>query len=294
MNQTLTARIETFDLGNGLHLNEASRLSITAAAEGINANPLGLFDTLDKVAAFLTAGLTNPVNNLGNPSNWHVHQGGHHVALSFVANGNATRVLIVVEEAELPSAAYIGTGTVVVAAQTAPVAAPQAPQATTGVLRGSLHLSYVRDAVARARREAEEEARRDGRRVGNPFVRSRGTFLATADKGGDQCWPYPEADCPFWNNTRNDIAKVVHVCEQNERYAHVEEVYISGGFDTAERLTDFKDGCYEPWASSWKVTVWTRTAGWSNLSIAALPKDGVCEHGYAQGCCACNPDGGRS
>lgn len=109
--------------------------------------------------------------------------------------------------------------------------------------------------VSQSRHEAEVEARRESRRVGNPFVRSRGTYLCTADASG-QCEPRPEADCPTWDGTKREIDRLV--AEVRVKHPHVTEVYIAGGFDSAERLEDFEFGNYEPWVTAWHVPVWTR------------------------------------
>jgi hypothetical protein len=110
-------------------------------------------------------------------------------------------------------------------------------------------------AVAKERDYAHKTARDDGRAAGMPFIRSRGTFLATLDARG-QALPYPEADAIEWRGTRTEIEDAIALV--TAKYPDVTEVYIAGGFDTAARLQDFTDGDYEPWMSSWNVTVWTR------------------------------------
>ena len=115
----------------------------------------------------------------------------------------------------------------------------------------------LRDAVKQARDYARHTATKDGRAAGMPFVRSRGTFLATLD-GHGQSRPYPEAEAIEWDGTQRDIDKSIALVEAD--YPDVTEVYIAGGFDTASTLQGFNDGDYEPWMSSWQVTVWTRDA----------------------------------
>lgn len=118
---------------------------------------------------------------------------------------------------------------------------------------------YVKDAVVAAREDAKFEALRDC-----PFVRSRGTNLATLDAGG-QCDPAPEADCHAWNGSIRELREMV--ARVQAQYPNVTEVYLGGGFDGSfegDSLKDFLSGAadYAPWASEWTVTVWTRKDGW--------------------------------
>lgn len=113
------------------------------------------------------------------------------------------------------------------------------------------NLNDLKDAVEDARKDAVREAQDCA-----ACAFSRGTFLATADLCGDQCSPFPEADCPTWRGTWKEIAELVNDIQAN--HPHVGEVYISGGYDGAESPRDYRDGVYEPWVSSWLVSVWKR------------------------------------
>ncbi len=116
----------------------------------------------------------------------------------------------------------------------------------------------LKNTVKDARRDAERSARAAGREVGSPFIRSRGTFLCTAAFNGDQCAPRPEAEAAVWEGT---LAEIEHLIDDVRRdHPHVAEIYIAGGFDSAETLSDFEGGNYEPWVESWKVTAWKRDA----------------------------------
>lgn len=109
--------------------------------------------------------------------------------------------------------------------------------------------------VADARAEAHAEAR-----GAYPWVRSRGTYLCTSDASG-QCDPAPEAECPDWDGTLRDIRELV--AKVSLFYPQVEKVYISGGFDGAFTFKElYETSDYEPWASAWDVTVWTRKDGY--------------------------------
>lgn len=117
--------------------------------------------------------------------------------------------------------------------------------------------------VQDARHTAEVQARAEAREVGSAFVRSRGTFLCTANDRGDQCAPAPEAEAQEWDGTKAEIEHLVD--DVQVRHPEVVEIYVAGGFDSAERLTDFNNGDYEPWVSSWHVTVWRRRADGKNV-----------------------------
>lgn len=104
----LTATVET-----AINLTVTELAKVSEAAAAINANPLNLFDTLDKVFVFLSAGVSNPANGLGDRKGWHLHQGGHHVALSRIGgtNGETHRVLLVTEASdECPQCSRSGAG----------------------------------------------------------------------------------------------------------------------------------------------------------------------------------------
>lgn len=105
-------------------------------------------------------------------------------------------------------------------------------------------------------KKAREEARREALDFRMPFIWSRGLILSTRDKKGDQCSPWPEAEGCTWKNMR-EIKGLVKRIEEGQ-FKDVEEIYISGGFDTADSMQDYRDGNYEPWISSWSVTVWLK------------------------------------
>jgi hypothetical protein len=134
--------------------------------------------------------------------------------------------------------------------------------------------------VNEARHKAGAEARRESRKVGNRFIRSRGTWLCTSDASG-QCSPAPEAEGPVWGGTKREIDALIADCLT--KYPHVTEVYIAGGFDSAERLSDFSDFNYEPWVGEWSVSVWLRgqppgtydTKGLYGIRAVSLPAPGA-------------------
>ncbi|MFD2274784.1 hypothetical protein ACFS07_36455 [Undibacterium arcticum] len=43
-------------------------------------------------------------------------------------------------------------------------------------------------------------------------------------------------------------------------FPHVDTVSFVGGWDYAERMTDFEDGSYDPWVAEWSVVAWSRVA----------------------------------
>lgn len=108
--------------------------------------------------------------------------------------------------------------------------------------------AFVQDERDAARKEATES--------GYKVIRSRGTFLCTADHRGDQCRPSEEAGCPKWKGTISEIHKLLYMIAKD--YPNVAEVYISGGYDGGDSLRDIWDGDYEPWISAWHLTIWKR------------------------------------
>jgi hypothetical protein len=115
-----------------------------------------------------------------------------------------------------------------------------------------MKLRDIQDLVNQARQQAKKEAE-FGRR-GCSF--SRGTFLSTASKGF-QCYPRPSAECPTWNGTLKEIKELI--AEVTTKYPEVDEITIGGGYDWAESVLAFRgDDDYEPWASAWEVTVWSK------------------------------------
>lgn len=113
-------------------------------------------------------------------------------------------------------------------------------------------LGVIRDRIAVARAAAVKEAKAAG---GCYF--SRGTYIATADKGG-QCAPCPEAEALAWDGTVKEIVELVNRVRAD--YPNVLSVYIAGGYDSADSPQAYRDGEYEPWVSEWSVPVWERDA----------------------------------
>lgn len=109
-------------------------------------------------------------------------------------------------------------------------------------------LSDLNDAVKSARAFAEREARREGRKVSCPFIRSRGTTLI-ALRNGERVIDEPQE----WNGTKRDL--FTFIGEAIKRNA--DEVLVQGGYDWSDTF-DFYD--YEPFATSWEVVVWSTTA----------------------------------
>ncbi len=115
----------------------------------------------------------------------------------------------------------------------------------------TVNMAGLRDLVTHARQEARDEARMQGQ-----WVRSRGTYLTTADKMG-QCDPRPAAECPTWNGTRQEIDDLIALCQ--EKYPNVCLIMIEGGFDCADTFEElYKSDDYTPQASWWEVVVWEK------------------------------------
>lgn len=110
----------------------------------------------------------------------------------------------------------------------------------------------IKFAIADARDNAVRQVRKD---CGRGVIASRGTFLATADDGG-QCEPRPEADCPTWGGTQREIDALI--AEVVKSHPNVTRIYIGGGYDWASSPRAYRDGDYAPWAASWGVNVWKR------------------------------------
>ena len=118
-----------------------------------------------------------------------------------------------------------------------------------------LSLRTTRIAVEEARREAFKDAKAQNR-----WVRSRGTFLCTADSDG-QCEPSPEAEAFEWDGTLRAIHEMVN--DVLAKYPDVEKIYISGGYDGADTFEDlYRFDNYEPWVAAWDITVWTKEGGY--------------------------------
>ncbi len=114
-----------------------------------------------------------------------------------------------------------------------------------------ISMSDLKDAIASARADALREAKDSA-----PHIRSRGTWLCTADKHG-QCRPCPEAEAQTWSGTKREIEQLI--ARVIAEHPHVTEVYIAGGYDGYDTFKDMMDcGEYYPWVSSWSVTVWER------------------------------------
>ena len=124
-------------------------------------------------------------------------------------------------------------------------------------MSGTWHFSSLKqlnEAIAKQRDDALREAR-------NQFkcVFSRGTMLSTCKSNGEQCEPAVEADPHLWKRTWKEIAELVALVL--DKYPLAAEVYISGGYDGSDSVRGrWTDGNYEPWISSWEVTVWSREA----------------------------------
>lgn len=122
-------------------------------------------------------------------------------------------------------------------------------------MKGKWHFTNIQDlkaAITKARQEAEEEAK-----MCATCIFPRGMNLSTAGQGGSQCPPREEANCPGWKRTWKEVAEVVADVEAN--YPHVRQVYISGGYDGADSIRSrWVDDNYDPWVSSWGVTIWER------------------------------------
>jgi hypothetical protein len=121
----------------------------------------------------------------------------------------------------------------------------------------AMNFGAIRKAVNAARMHAHDEAKKQGRFMKMPFVRSRGTFLCTLGPGGQE-WPNIAAECPVWDGTKKEIVELVErVLAEAPR---ITEIYIEGAFDASDRMI-FDD--YEPRITEWSVTIWTRDGGYA-------------------------------
>ena len=118
-----------------------------------------------------------------------------------------------------------------------------------------LDMTKLWNAVVKARKEAKEEAQASS---DFKFQFSRGAHLCTLDEKG-QCSPNPQAEACEWSCTLKEIYKLL---EKQERYEFT-EIYIAGGWDSAESMIAYKEGDYNPWDSEWIVAVWTKTDGFN-------------------------------
>ena len=115
-------------------------------------------------------------------------------------------------------------------------------------------ISEIKDAVSLARYESLCQAKKD---YGRGIFKSTGTYLCTASSGGGQCLPHPQADCPEWNGTFEQIKKLVERVQAD--YPDVCQIYIGGDYDHAKSLRDFQDGFdLNIDAGSWIVVVWEK------------------------------------
>ena len=114
-------------------------------------------------------------------------------------------------------------------------------------------MAEIRHRIQQERNRAQWDAKQIGE--GHRAIRSRGTWLCTRNAQG-QCPPAVEADCPDWNGTKKEIDALI--AEVAAKYPSVTEVYIAGGYDGARSYEALRGDDYQPWASSWSVTVWRR------------------------------------
>jgi hypothetical protein len=117
-------------------------------------------------------------------------------------------------------------------------------------------LSEIKAAVKAERRRAKRAAERE-KDADYPLVQSRGTFLCTADDGG-QCDPRAEAECPEWRGTGAEIEDAILRCESHPDWKHVTSLYIAGGYDLMQSLRPDLYMDVIPQVSLWDVEVWRR------------------------------------
>lgn len=114
-------------------------------------------------------------------------------------------------------------------------------------------LAEVRAAVAHAMEDARQEAIEN---TACPCQFERETFIATSDRRGDQCDPFPGAEAHTWGGTVSEIKTIIDDCLM--RCPEVQEIRIEGGFDGADSEAAFKADDYTPWISDFSVVVWKR------------------------------------
>ncbi len=105
-------------------------------------------------------------------------------------------------------------------------------------------------------KKARQVALSEAKATGYKHVPSRGTFLCTSNKKEGQVDPALEGDMLSWDWTLRQIKELVAKVEAN--YPEVDEVYLAGGYDGAESVRDYIDGCYEPCLGMWDLVVWSK------------------------------------
>ena len=59
-----------------------------------------------------------------------------------------------------------------------------------------------------------------------------------------------------WEGTKSDLLSVI---ETNLKlHPEIDEIYVSGGYDAADSVSDYAHGLYEPQVHMWDVLVWSK------------------------------------
>ena len=102
-----------------------------------------------------------------------------------------------------------------------------------------------------------DEAMAEAEKTGLPLIRSRGTWLCTANEEQEQCPPLPESEENVWDRTVQQIDQLIFRVEQD--YPDVNCIYIAGGYNGATSPYAYHEhGDYEPLISQWFVEIWKR------------------------------------
>ncbi len=115
-------------------------------------------------------------------------------------------------------------------------------------------ISELKEKIQEDYNQSLKEAKKERNHQG--YIRSRGKFIATCLRNGEQCEPSPEADASEFKGTKKQIEQMIEYVSNN--YPDVFEIYIAGGFDWAESVGDYYNDNYEPWDYAWKTILWTR------------------------------------
>lgn len=114
---------------------------------------------------------------------------------------------------------------------------------------GSIH--DLKDAVRKARSEAEREARRN---CGKGWLFSRGAWvIGISYEEGDPVWSDGMIEFAGTYKQMDELLHDVVACLPQR----IDEIRIEGGFNWSASLVYYHQE-YEPWVSEWSVVVWNR------------------------------------
>jgi hypothetical protein len=251
---TITARVEAI-----ANLTGTEVVIVTKASSNLNTSPV----TLDWVEQFL-GGLRIALNAETETSPWFVYRGGCHVALI----KGTERILLAVENGPAIVAGLRTAVAGIVAANKGAVLAVKAHADDAPTVALVAQLGDIWDVYA------------------NQGLRE-GWVLAVI--GNDVLVEYtmPKGTTALRIVKTSGLAGFQNVSYRNVPRKWLEAIVAAGSVWEGKA-----QGVYQP-ASRWGKSNDRRVATPSQMLAAKGKKADVCEHGYAQGCRACDPDGGR-